>query len=58
MKLSDDAIEKFRAIYKKQFGKEISVEEAKEHGSNLVGFFELLIKWDDEDRKQKEQQLT
>jgi len=47
--LSDKSIEKYRAIHKNNFGEEISFEEAREQGTNLVRFIELLIEWDSKD---------
>jgi hypothetical protein len=42
--LSDKAIEKYRRIYKKEYGKEISTEEAREQGENLVRLFKVIYK--------------
>jgi len=44
--LSDDDIQKYQQIYKEQFGKEISKQEAYEQGHNLIGFFKVLLEWD------------
>ncbi|MFH1694554.1 MAG: hypothetical protein ABH880_02255 [Patescibacteria group bacterium] len=50
MQLSREEIEEFQTIYKKEFGKEISYEEASESAHNLVNFFSLLL---DIDRRNK-----
>ncbi len=42
MSLSEKAIKEFQEIYKKEYGKEITYEEAAEAGRNLVGFFKIL----------------
>lgn len=62
MHLSDEDIEKFRAIYKGYFGKEISYEKALEDGYDLVRLMQLIYKpirridyekWQAEKRKNK-----
>ena len=42
--LSKKFIEEYKRIYKKEFGKEISDQEALEQGTRLVNFFEILHK--------------
>jgi len=42
MSLSEKAIKEFQEIYKKEYGKEITYEDAAEAGRNLVGLFEIL----------------
>jgi len=42
--LSDEQIKQFQMLYKKQFGKEISREEAYEKGAKLVRLVELIYK--------------
>ena len=42
--LSDEQVTKFQALYKKQFGKEISKEEALEKGVKLVRMMQLIYK--------------
>lgn len=42
--LSDFQISKFRELYKKRFGKEISREEAYEKGVKLIRLVELIYK--------------
>jgi len=48
--LSKQAIEEYQKIMKEEFGQDITVGEAEEQGTRLVGFFETLIEID---RKQK-----
>lgn len=45
-KLSKQTIEEYRQIYREEYGKEISFEEAEKQGTNLVELFRLLIKVD------------
>ncbi len=45
----DDAIEHFEPLA----GRKLTREDGREITQNLVGFFELLIEWDAEDRKKK-----
>ncbi|MFA6492655.1 MAG: hypothetical protein WCV58_00745 [Patescibacteria group bacterium] len=44
MFLTDDEITQFQAIYRQQFGKEISQEDARERGTKLVRLFEIIYK--------------
>lgn len=42
--LPKKAIEEYRAIYKKHFGKDISDAEAEEQGMNLLRLFQIIYK--------------
>lgn len=55
MPLSDKAIQEYKDIFKKKYGKDLSDAEAKEQGENLLGFFELLFKMAEKEylRKQR-----
>ena len=44
MFLTDDDVLQFQAIYRQQFGKEISQEDARERGTKLVRLFEIIHK--------------
>ena len=44
MSLSKKAIDEFKEIYKKEYGKELSDEEAFDSATNLLNFFEALYK--------------
>ena len=44
--LSKESIEEYQKIMKEQYGEEVSFEEAREQGENLVRFVELLIEID------------
>lgn len=54
MNLSKEAIEEYKKIYKEVKGKEISDEEAREQGTRLVNFFELLFKIDSRNKKKQQ----
>ena len=41
--LSEERLQEFISIYKKEFGEKISKEEAAEKGRRLVSFFRILI---------------
>ena len=43
MSLSEKAIKEFQEIIKKEYGKEITYEEAADVGRNLVGFYKVLF---------------
>ena len=47
MILSDKAVAEFKAIWKKEFGEEISDEFARSRGSEIVNFYKMLVehKW-------------
>lgn len=42
--LSDEAIEEFRKLYKKHYKTDISFEEARRRGQNLVNLFEVVYR--------------
>jgi len=42
MSLSKESINEFKEIYKKEYGKELSNQEAYESATNLMGFVEVL----------------
>jgi hypothetical protein len=44
--LTEKEIQNYQEIYKKEFGKNISKQEAIEAGQNLVNLFSLLLKID------------
>ena len=44
MSLSKEAIEEFRKIYKKKFGKDISYQEALEKGNKLLALVRAVYK--------------
>ena len=41
--LSKEAIEEFRAIYKAEYGEEISFEEAERKGMNLLLLYKAVL---------------
>ncbi|MFH1909785.1 MAG: hypothetical protein ABIJ72_01145 [bacterium] len=55
MTLPPKAIEEFKEIYKKEYGKELSDVEASESANNLVGLFKLLWDCSIRDAKRKSQ---
>lgn len=44
MQLSKQAIEKFKAIYKKEFIKDISDEKANELATNFLNLFKIIYR--------------
>ena len=42
MRLSKKAIKEFKDIYKREFGKNISDEEAQEKGQSLLSLFKII----------------
>ena len=42
MMLSDENIRAFQVLYKEHFGKEISVEDARENGTKLLRLISLI----------------
>lgn len=53
MSLSTKAIEDFMRIYKEEFGIELTDSEAHEYATNLIKYFEILIKIDKRTTKAK-----
>jgi len=53
MEPSSGGLKNFRQIYKEEYGKDLTYEEAKEAGSNLVKFFKLLIEIDQRNKQEK-----
>jgi len=41
--LGKEAVESFQEIYKQKFGKELSVRDAAEQGSNLIRLYRLVL---------------
>ncbi len=44
MQLDNEAIKAFQEAYKKDFGKEISAEEAEAMGQRLISLFSVIYK--------------
>lgn len=44
MSLSQEAIEEYKQIYQKKFGKEISDEDAREGGQSLIDLFRVIYR--------------
>lgn len=44
MALSKEAIEEYKRIYRKNFGEDISDEEAREQGENLIDLFRVIYR--------------
>ncbi len=44
MQLTDDDIQEFTALWKKEFGEEISEEEARHQASQLIQLYSLLVR--------------
>lgn len=54
MRLSKEAIEEFKEIYKKELGKTISDEKAQELGQNLLSLFEIIYRLVPSDENDKQ----
>jgi len=55
MSLSKERIEEFKAIFKKEYGKELSDQEAYESATNLMNFAEVLYECAKKDYLRKQQ---
>jgi hypothetical protein len=53
MSISDDKVQEFKEIFKKEHGKDMTDEEAREAGNNLVGLFEILWEMSQKDAARK-----
>jgi len=54
MGLSKESIEEFKEIFKKEYGKELSDQEAFESATNLMGFVEVLYECANKDYQRKQ----
>ena len=45
MKFSEQQIQQFISLYKRETGQDISPETAREYAKELVGLVESVIKW-------------
>jgi len=41
--LTKEAIEKYQEIYQQKFGKELSIKDATEQGSDLIRLYKLVL---------------
>ena len=55
--LSKEAIEEFRAIYREEFGKELSDDEVDEMGMRVLRLFHLLEQPEKEPKDRKPEKL-
>ncbi len=46
MALSEKAVKEFKEVWKKEYGVELTDDEARESSENLLGFFRLLMEID------------
>lgn len=49
--ITPETVERFKKIFKKEYGVEYSNEEAWEAAHNFLGFFDLLLRLDRKQRK-------
>ena len=49
----EDFLKQSQQFWSEQYGREISIEETEEIIRNITGFFELLMKWDNEDKQKQ-----
>jgi len=49
--LSKDSVENFQRIFKEQYGEDLTEEEVRESGENLVRYVKLLIEMDQASKK-------
>jgi len=54
MNLSKEQVEKFRKLFKEEYGKEYTYKETYEATSNLLGFFGLLWRIDRRIKNEKQ----
>lgn len=53
MSLSEERVQEFKDIYKKKYDKELSDSEARDSAERLVGFFDLLWKFSQEESRRE-----
>lgn len=44
MRISNDAIKEFQQLYKKEFGQEITIVEARKQGERLLQLFKIIYR--------------
>jgi len=49
--LSKESVESFQRLFKEHYAEDMTYEEAREAGENLVRYFELLIELDRKSKK-------
>ena len=54
MQLTQEALDEFKAIYKTEFGQDISDAEALEMGTRLLRVFHVLLEAGNEETEQEE----
>lgn len=54
MEISKEQLEKFKRIFKKEYGIELTDEEAYEYASNLLGFLKLIFDFQIKEEKNKQ----
>jgi len=58
VQLSKERILEWQRIFREEYGKEFTYEEAYEAAHNLVGFFDLLLKIDRRNKNKLKNQKT
>ena len=53
MKNDEDLLNKFKVDFKNDYGLSLTNDQAKEAAGNLVNFFNLLSRFDQEDQQKK-----
>lgn len=56
--LSDESIKEFQVLFKKEYGKDLTMQEASDAAYNLVGFFDTLIKIEAREMERKHRLIT
>ncbi|EKE11014.1 MAG: hypothetical protein ACD_15C00154G0002 [uncultured bacterium] len=51
--LLDESVNEFREIFKKEYGKELTMQEASDSAHNLVNFFDVLLKIESKDQERQ-----
>jgi len=51
IEMTDAEVQKFKQLYKRQYGVNYTDEQAREAHDNLVGFFSLLLEVDRRNKK-------
>lgn len=52
--LSKESLNELAIILKEDYGRDLTPQEVFEVGTQLISFFEILIKWDREDKKRED----
>lgn len=52
---SEESIQRAKDLFREHYGAELTTDDAIESLNNLTAFFEILMRWDREDKAKKQE---